>query len=547
LTLSRGGSDAAVIREFDTEAKAFVDDGFLVPEAKSSVAWLDADTLLVGTDFGDGTMTESGYARQVRKWSRGQSLSEAETIFEASADDIWSFAMSFYDGESYRGGVFHGETFYDFNWMVLGADGALTRLPFPKKAQLRGVASGAFIVSLNEDWAYKGASFPLGSVAAFDGAKGKVTLLYAPSEVSAVEDVATYEDGVVISLLDDIAGRVVRFEKGPRGWQGLDVDLPEGGVTTVASMDEATGMLIATFEDPLTPETHFIAAGHKLRAFRQAPAFFEAEGMVSQRFEARSSDGTRIPYTVTALQSTLDKGPAPTIQYGYGGFQISILPTYGAIAGQLWLERGGVYVTTNIRGGGEYGPSWHQAGLKTKRQIIYDDFQAISRDLIDRGITTPKQLGIYGGSNGGLLVGVTMTQAPELYGGVAIAVPLLDMLRYDQLLAGASWVGEYGSPDLADERSFLERISPYHNLDADTDYPRALIYTSTKDDRVHPGHARKFAARMDEQEHPFFYYENIEGGHSAAANLRQYAHRTALVFAYFSHELGLSVEAVKDK
>ncbi|MEM9285605.1 MAG: prolyl oligopeptidase family serine peptidase [Pseudomonadota bacterium] len=535
ITLSRGGSDAAVVREYDIAERAFVAGGFELPEAKSSVAWLDEDTILVGTYFGTETMTESGYARQVRRWSRGQALADAELLFEAAQDDIWSFAMSFYDGEGYRGGVYHGETFYDFNWLVL-EEGALARLPLPKKARVQGLASGAFVVALQEDFE----DYSAGSVIAVDATSKKTALLYEPTAVSAVEDVRTSDDSVVIGLLDDIKGRALRYTKGWRGWRGRDIDLPVGGVVSLGSMDESTGALLATFEDPLTPETHYLIEGAKAKDFRQAPSFFDSEGMVTRRYEGTSSDGTKIPYTLTALERTLEAGPAPTIQYGYGGFEISILPNYLTTAGKLWVARGGVYVTTNIRGGGEYGPAWHQAGLKTNRQLIYDDFQAISEDLIARGVTTSEQLGIYGGSNGGLLTGVTMTQRPDLYAAVGIAVPLLDMLRYDQLLAGASWVGEYGDPDNPEERAFLERISPYHNLDPQADYPRPFIFTSTKDDRVHPGHARKFARLMQENDQPFLYYENIEGGHSAAANLNQFAHRTALLYAYFADALGLA-------
>ncbi|MEM7741837.1 MAG: prolyl oligopeptidase family serine peptidase, partial [Pseudomonadota bacterium] len=537
ITLSRGGSDAAVVREFDLDARAFVEGGFHLPEAKSTAAWIDRNTILVGTDFGPETMTESGYARQVRRWSRNTALADAELLFEAASDDIWSFAMSFYDGERYHAGVFHGETFYDFNWLVIAGDG-LDRLPLHKKARVEGFAAGAFIIGLREDFQ----GFGAGSVIALDAASKKTELLYAPTAVSAVEEVRTSNGSVVIGLLDDIQGRVLRFSKGWRGWKEQDVDLPSGGVVSLGAIDEDTGAFLATFEDPLTPETHYFVQRGTAKEFRQAPSFFDNQGMVSRRYEATSSDGTAIPYTLTALDRVLKAGPAPTIQYGYGGFEISILPNYLTTAGKLWVARGGIYVTTNIRGGGEYGPAWHQAGLKTKRQLIYDDFQAISEDLIARGITTPEQLGIYGGSNGGLLTGVTMTQRPDLYAGVAIAVPLLDMLRYDQLLAGASWVGEYGDPAHAEERAFLLQISPYHNIDPEAEYPTPFVFTSTKDDRVHPGHARKFARLMQENKQSFLYYENIEGGHSAAANLNQFAHRTALLYAYFAGALGLSAD-----
>lgn len=539
LTLSRGGSDAAVVREYDLATQSFVEDGFYLPEAKSSVAWLDQDTVLVGTDFGEGSLTDSGYPRQTRRWKRGEDLADAEQVFEVAKEDIWAYPISFYDGEAYRGGIFHGETFYDYNWMVLTDSGAPFRLPLPKKASISGFASGDYIIELKEPWEFGDETYETGSVVALSEDLGSAELLIAQTDKMAVQGVASSETDVLVSLLDDIEGRIVRFEKNRRGWRGRDVKLPEGGVVGLQTVEPKSGALIVTYENPIQPETYYYVENRRAKDIRQSPAFFDAEGMVFQRYEATSSDGTKIPYTVLALEETLKNGPAPTIQYGYGGFEISILPTYGATAGKLWAERGGVYVTTNIRGGGEYGPAWHQAGLKGKRQIIYDDFQAISEDMIERGITTKEQLGILGGSNGGLLMGVSMTQRPDLYTGVGIGVPLLDMIRYDKLLAGASWVGEYGDPDNPEERPFLEEISPYHNLEANADYPRPFFFTSTKDDRVHPGHARKMARLMEEYGHDFLYYENIEGGHGAAANLEQAAYRLALQYAYFAGELGL--------
>nr|WP_233061322.1 prolyl oligopeptidase family serine peptidase [Parvularcula mediterranea] len=540
VTLSRGGSDAAVVREYDIDSRSFVDGGFELPEAKSSVTWLDADTVLVGTDFGEGTLTDSGYPRIVKVWKRGQDLADATQVYEAATTDIWTYPYSFWDGESYTGGVFHGETFYDYNWMVLNEDMEAVRLPLPKKASLSGFSSGDFVIELKEPMEFGGETYTTGSVIAMGRAMEEVQVLVEPTREIAVQSVATSKDDIVITLLDDIAGRMIRFEERRNGkWRGRDIRLPEGGVIGLRTMDPSTGAVIATYENPITPDTFYLIENRRPKEIDRSPAFFDAEGMMVKRYEATSSDGTKIPYTVIALKETLENGPAPTIQYGYGGFEIPILPSYGATAGKLWVERGGVYVNTNIRGGGEYGPAWHQAGLKGKRQIIYDDFQAISEDMIERGITTKEQLGILGGSNGGLLMGVSMVQRPDLYKGIGIGVPLLDMLRYDKLLAGASWVGEYGDPDNPEERPFLEKISPYQNLKADVEYPRPFFFTSTKDDRVHPGHARKMARLMEEYGQEFLYYENIEGGHGAAANLDQAARRLALQYAYFAGELGL--------
>jgi prolyl oligopeptidase len=539
LTLSRGGSDASVIREFDLVTKSFVEDGFELPEAKSSVAWLGRDKLLVATRGPNGEVTASGYPSRVWVWERGQPFSEAEQVFEIPEDEIWAFAGSFYDGEQHQGAIFHGETFFEHNWLLLGEDGETTRMPLPKKLKMYGLSGGDFIFQVSEPWSFGGEDYKAGSVVALSQDLEEANLVIEPTDKMAIKSVYVSEDSVVANLLDDISGRVVRFTKSRRGWRERDVPLEDGGVTGVETVDPVSGEMIITYANPITPTTYYYVDKRRPKEFAQSPAFFDAEGMTFKRFEATSSDGTKIPYTVIAKEETLEGGPAPVVQYGYGGFEIPVLPSYSALQGKVWARRGGVYVLTNIRGGGEYGPAWHQAGLKGKRQIIYDDFQAISEDLIDRGITTREQIGILGGSNGGLLMGVSMTQRPELYQAVAIGVPLLDMLRYDKLLAGASWVGEYGDPDNPAERPFLETISPYHQLDQDADYPRPFIFTSTKDDRVHPGHARKFGRLLEEYEKPFLYYENIEGGHAASANLKQTARQQALLYSYFASELGL--------
>ena len=542
LTLSRGGSDAAVRREFDVEAREFVEDGFVLPEAKASLAWLDWDTMLVGTSE-DGT-TDSGYPVRTRLWRRGTDLSDAPQVFEGESTDVGVWPFSVYDTGSgeHLGGIVRAVTFYDSEHHLRRPDGSFALLPFPSKVDLAGYLDGRVIVSLNEDWTYGDQAFPIGAVVAFDPETNAAELVFEPTDAQAVQGVASGPDAIYVSLLDDINGRVLKLTPRAGGWSEQAVPLPEQGVTSVASIDDATGQMLLTHEDPTTPETlYFSEDGQALDAIKTSPDFFDTAGVTVRQHKATSSDGTQVPYTVIAKRSVLDAGPAPTIQYGYGGFQVPILPGYSGTQGKLWVERGGVYVIANIRGGGEYGPAWHQAGLKGERQRIYDDFYAVSEDLIERGITTEDQLGILGGSNGGLLMGVSMTQRPDLYRAVGIGVPLLDMLRYDKLLAGASWVGEYGDPDDPEERSFLESISPYQNLAEDADYPRPFFFTSTKDDRVHPGHARKMARKMAGFGQPFLYYENIEGGHGAAANLDQTAKRLALQYAYFANELGLGL------
>ncbi|MGV6802114.1 MAG: prolyl oligopeptidase family serine peptidase [bacterium] len=535
VTLSHGGSDASVRREFDVTRKAFVEDGFILPESKGGTAWLDEDTLLVGIDRGEGSMTDSGYPRQTRLWKRGTDIADAVILYEGTAEDVGIWPFSEKVGDHLTGFIIRSETFYDSEFFILNDQNDPVKLALPRKADIQGMANGKMILSINQDWD----GFKSGSVIAYDLDQAQATLVFEPSERVAVNGVALSDNAIFLNLLDNIKGKVIRLDPSEDGWTNTQIDLPDSGVVQVSSVDSETGEALVYFENPTTPETlNYIDNGStQPQALQSTPAFFDATDIVTQQFEAMSKDGTKIPYFVTAKKSVLDAGPAPTIQYGYGGFQVSILPNYSATTGKMWLSRGGVYVIANIRGGGEFGPKWHQAGLKHERQKIYDDFFAVSEDLIAKGITTPKQLGILGGSNGGLLMGVSMVQRPDLYNAIGIGVPLLDMLRYDKLLAGASWVGEYGDPDIAEDRAFLETISPYQNLKKDADYPRVYFFTSTKDDRVHPGHARKMAAKMEAYGHDFLYYENTEGGHAASANRNQTAKRLALQYTYFLRQL----------
>ena len=398
------------------------------------------------------------------------------------------------------------------------------------------------IFTLQQDWQHGDAQFKTGSVIAYDPESDKADLIFAPANRQAVNSVATAEDMVYINLLDNIVGKAYRYrlaEQGDGQWVGEKIKLPDAGVVSVSSVNHDNGEALLYFENPTTPESlYFVEAdSNQPQLLQSSPTFFDATGMVTRQYEATSKDGTKVPYFVTAKQSVLDAGPAPTMQYGYGGFQIAITPGYSAINGKLWLENGGVWVLSNIRGGGEFGPEWHQAALKHNRQKAYDDFFAIAEDLIAKGITDADHLGAVGRSNGGLLMGVAFTQRPDLYKAIDIGVPLLDMLRYDKLLAGASWVGEYGDPDIPEDRAVLETFSPYQNLEADKDYPVPFFYTSTKDDRVHPGHARKMAAKLEAMGKDFLYYENIEGGHAGSANQDQLAKRLALEYVYYSRML----------
>jgi prolyl oligopeptidase len=540
VTVSRGGSDASVRREFDITTKSFVEDGYKLDEAKAGTAWVSDDLMLIGYPVSEGEVTDSGYPRIVRAWPRGSAFADQKPIFEGEKTDvgIWPFAGQTQD-KTYAG-IVRAITFYESEYYLLDLESmAVRQIPLPAKAEISGFANEMMIVSLQQNWQFGDKDYKTGSIIAYNPDDDSSELVFEPADRQAVNGVATSEDAIYINLLDNIVGKVLRYNKQDGTWQGEKIDLPDAGVVSVSSVDGKTGDALLYFENPTTPETLYFLKGNSdaPKPLQSTPAFFDTKGMVTKQYSATSKDGTEIPYFVTAKQSVLDAGPAPTIQYGYGGFQISILPNYSGITGKLWLERGGVYVIANIRGGGEFGPEWHQAALKQNRQLAYDDFFAISEDLIAKGITTPEKLGIVGRSNGGLLMGVAMVQRPDLYKAITIGVPLLDMLRYDKLLAGASWVGEYGDPDLAEDRPHLEALSPYQNLKADEDYPRPFFYTSTKDDRVHPGHARKMAAKMEGYGKDFLYYENIEGGHAGSANQDQYARIMALQYVYFARSL----------
>ncbi len=549
ISLSDGGKDASTWREYDIARRAFVEGGFVVPEAKSSVSWLDADTLLVGTDWGPGTMTESGYAFIIKRWARGTPLASASEVLRGQAADVGAFSGELEDVDGTRVPIATvANTFFESTvWRLDGA--APQRFTLPPRSSVRGLYKGHLIATLEETWTPQGASaggvvIPTGSLIAItlDTATGPaptVTVLHTPSARQSIEQVAITRDAILIAGYDNVRGRVLRLAYDGRAWVEGQVDLPANGSVSFAGTSSTEQAAFAIYEDFLTPDTLFALEDRatRARAIRSLPAQFDASAFISEQFEAISRDGTRIPYFVLHRRDMAFNGQNPTLLYAYGGFQLSQTPGYSPNVGKLWLERGGVYVIANIRGGGEFGPAWHQAGLRTNRQVIFDDFYAVQQDLIARGVTSARRLGIMGGSNGGLLMGVALNQHPEMVNAAVVQVPLLDMLRYDQLLAGASWVDEYGSPSNREERRFLRSISPYQNLRARPDFPLPFVLTSTKDDRVHPGHARKYVARMIELGMPVLYFENIDGGHSAAANLNEAARRRALEYTYLMQRL----------
>lgn len=542
IALSRGGADATVTREFDMGAKAWVEGGFELPEAKGGCSWIDAETVFVQTDFGLGSMTDSGYPRQVKRWRRGTPLAEAELVFEGEAADI--ACTGWFERSNGRSFVHRSLTFYT-NRLYELQGGQAVQVPKPDSARAYVHGSRLFL-ELRNDYHEGDQRFAAGSLLATDYAvwmAGERALepLFTPTERCSLGSVSFTPTRVVLQLLDNVCSRIEVLTPGADGWQRSALDgLPALGQIMAWPEDEqASEAIWLDTTDFLTPSQLWRAdlATGELVALKQAPSTFDSSGLAVSQHEVASADGTRIPYFVVAPESP-PEGGAPTLMHGYGGFEVPLLPRYSGAVGAGWLEPGGVYVVANIRGGGEFGPAWHQAALRENRQRAYDDFVAVGDDLVARGLCTRQQLGIIGGSNGGLLMGNMLVQFPERWGAIVCQVPLLDMQRYHLLLAGASWMAEYGDPDDPEDWAFLQRYSPYHHIDPDATYPPILLTTSTRDDRVHPGHARKMAHALAEAGHDVTYYENIEGGHGGAADNKQAAKLWALAYTYLKQQLG---------
>jgi len=550
VSLSDGGEDAVEVREFDTGTNAFVADGFRLPKGKHRVAWEDADHLLVSTDWRPGELTQSGYPFVVKRLARGQVMAAAVELFRGQATD-GGYGVEprvLRDGDGRKLAVITRplDTFRHQTFVVTprGAE----RLAIPDKADVEALVAGRAIIRLNEAWPAVGAAFKAGAVAEADLAalvaepgRLRPRIVWTPGPRDALNGISATGKTLLLSTLDNVNGRIAVYT--PRvggGWTAKPLPVGDKLAADVVAVDHGSARAFFRTEGFLTPSSLFLsdtAQGDAALA-KALPAKFDASQDVVEQLSATSSDGTRVPYFVVHRKGVKLDGSTPTIMTAYGGFQVSRTPAYSGITGKLWLERGGAFVLANIRGGGEFGPAWHEAGLGTKRQIIYDDFAAVARDLFARKITSPRRLGIQGGSNGGLLMGVEMVQHPELWRAVLIQVPLLDMIRIGQIAAGASWQGEYG--DVAADpaaMAFWQKLSPYHNLRADGRYPMPFIFTTTKDDRVGPQHARKFAARMEELKLPFLFYENTEGGHGSGADLRQQAHTNALFMTYMQRQL----------
>ncbi|MDP1902111.1 MAG: prolyl oligopeptidase family serine peptidase [Rubrivivax sp.] len=550
VSLSRGGADASIVREFDTVNRRFIEGGFTLPEAKTQVDWIDADHLFVGTDFGPGSLTDSGYPRVIKRWRRGQPLAEAVTVFEAEARDVYAF-VSVDRTPGWERTVF-GRALDFYNSHIFLLDGkALQAIAKPSDAQLSFHRDRVF-VELRSDWTLPGHIWPRGSLLVADAAaylKGerRFTALFTPTTTRSLSSVAFTRDVVLLDVLDNVASRLEEWLETGGRWQRREVKAPFPGKLSVAALhdpllsaDPLAEAYLLNAADFLSPDSLQLGrtGSDEREVLKSRPTFYDATGMrVEQRF-ALSKDGTRVPYFVIWPQGASAGGDNPTLLYGYGGFEVAQTPWYSGILGRLWTGRGGVFVLANIRGGGEFGPGWHQAAVKAHKQKSYDDFAAVAEDLIAQKITRPGRLAIQGGSNGGLLVGAVMLQRPELFNAVVCQVPLLDMQRYHKLLAGASWMAEYGDPDQPEEWAFIGKYSPYQNVKPGMKLPRVLFTTSTRDDRVHPGHARKMAARMREQGHALLYWENIEGGHGGAADNRQRAQMLALEYSFLWLQLG---------
>jgi prolyl oligopeptidase len=543
VTLSRGGADAAEIREFDTVKKEFVKDGFVLKESKGSADWRDRDTLYMGRDFGPGTLTTSGYPRQVKEWKRGTPFESAKLVFEGKESDV-SVTANVIDEKGRRYEMISRNiTFWESEDFILDGD-KWVKLDTPKDAAVTA-ANGNLLVHLKSEWKLPKGTYASGSLLAFnlDGflnGRRYPEVLYEPTERAALSSFTVTKDMIVLDILDNVNSKVVELRRKGDRWVSTNVKVPPSSNVGVGALDRDDSndywLTVTSFVEPTT--LYLATPGNADREkMKSLPAFFDAKGLKTMQYEVASKDGTKIPYFVVMRDGTKLDGTNPTILYGYGGFEVSLLPNYSGTIGAGWLERGGVWVLANLRGGGEFGPEWHTKALRENHPKAFEDFIAVGEDLVKRGITSPKHLGIMGGSNGGLLVGATFIQRPDLFKAVVCQVPLLDMRRYNKLLAGASWMGEYGDPDKAEDWAFISKYSPYQNVKKDAKYPRIFFWTTTRDDRVHPAHARKMVARMKEQGHDVIYFEYTEGGHGAGSTPAQQAYLWALTYTYFWNEL----------
>lgn len=541
LYISDGGKDETYIREFDAVEKKFVDGGFSIPESKGSAAWIDKDRILVATNYGPGTMTSSGYPAIAKIWKRGEDPANAVTVHQTDTANMGIFVNSSeVNGKRYVI-VNESKGFYESTMCLLTPDG-LKALEIPKDVETRGIFRDQLLLYLQSDWNINGTTYKTGTLVSYDlpsflAGTPKIMTIYEPGDRESLGGVMTTRDFLVLSTMENVQGRLKIIRPSDGKWTVEEVPVPGIGTVGLAGSDDLSNDWFFTFNNPVTPTTLYHGDGKEIKPIKKQKDYFNAVGVKVDQFEVASKDGTMIPYFIVYPEDMTYDGTNPTLVYGYGGFNSATRPGYSSITGIGWIEKGGVYVIANIRGGGEFGPEWHKSALREKRQNAYDDLFAVAGDLITRKVTSPERMGFYGWSNGGLLAGVAMTQRPDLWNAVVIGAPLLDMKRYNKLLAGASWMDEYGNPDVPEDWAFISKYSPYQNVKKDVKYPQPLFITSTKDDRVHPGHARKMAAKMIEMGHPVLYHETIEGGHGAASTNAQEAEMWALMYTYLNMKL----------
>ncbi len=548
VSLSPGGTDADVVREWDRTTRRFVAGGFTLPQAKSSVTWEDADTLLVATDYGEGSMTASGYPRIVKRWKRGTPLTAAETVAEGAAEDVGMNVFALVDGDRRWPMISRGTTFYTADYLLPNSDRSrYISTIVPDSASIRDVIDGQLVIFLNKDWSGVAAGSLVSLSLADMAADRKVAIVTAmtPTKAQAIENVAATDNILWVKALDHVEGKLfaLRRDKATGAWSQKQVPLAANATVGIAGTVGKRDVVLATAETMLTPPTLYaVSETAEPRPVQSLPASFDASGMMVEKRFATSKDGTKIPYFLARKKGT--SGPVPALIHAYGGFRAAQTPGYltgqpyrAGPLGLFWVEGGNAYVLANIRGGGEYGPAWHQAALRDKRQASFDDLHAVAEDLVKTGVSANRRIAISGRSNGGVLVGAAMTQRPDLYGAVISGSPIKDMWRYDKMLAGASWVAEYGDPDVSADWEFLSKYSPYHNIRKGVAYPPVFLYLSTKDDRVHPGHARKYAARLTENGNRVYYHEYLEGGHSVGADHAEDAVRAAMLHAFLLREL----------
>ena len=549
--LSPEGGDAIEVSEFNLTKKEFIKNGYSLPLAKSRVSWIDKDNVFVGTNFGLNSMTDSGYPRIVKQWKRGTPLSQAKTIYTANKKSMAANAFRMDDNNQPIDIISESTSFWSSDKYQIEGE-TLIKLKIPTSAQISGVYQDKLVLSLKQDWSINNQSFAAGEIIWVDlallrGEKGSIESIIQPDDKTVIESVNTSKQGLLITLLEDVKAKLCRYVKTDKGkWQIQDIPFPDNGALNVTSIDDETGDFFVEYESFIIPPSLYYVDSITLKPelIKQQTESFDGSQFKVEQYFTQSTDGTKIPYFVVMNKNTKFDGTNPTHMFSYGGFRNSLTPSYSGsyealsgAYGKLWLERGGIFVLANIRGGGEYGPQWHQAALLKNRHKAFEDFEAVARDLFAKKITSPKHLGIEGRSNGGLLVTATMTRHPELYSAVVCGAPLIDMKRYNKLLAGASWMGEYGNPDDPDMWNYIKTYSPYQNVKAEVKYPAIFFYTSTRDDRVHPGHARKMAAKMLAFGDEVDYFENIEGGHHGFSTNQQLAHRLALSYTHLWNHL----------